>query len=141
MKTKNQMSAQTFKAELLISWVLLVGVISCASIAFFGILGKLFNFGTANKENSSDLVSALLQGGVLNDYHPLTSASSVLSQVAHLNADAIMTGALLLLIALPIIRVALTTLIFLRERDWPFVAITLIVFSVLISGILLGKAL
>ena len=45
---------------------------------------------------------------------------------------------LLLLIATPILRVAVSTFDFLRERDWLYVTVTLIVLAVLIYGLMSG---
>jgi uncharacterized membrane protein len=65
----------------------------------------------------------------------------LLNGILHWQPDVLINVGLLLLIALPILRVALTTLIFLYERDWAFVVITLVVLCVLLSGLFLGKAL
>lgn len=69
------------------------------------------------------------------------SASQLGAGIAALQAEAIIALGLLLLIALPIVRVALTVLLFLFERDYVYLAITFFVLTVLLSGVFFGKAL
>jgi uncharacterized membrane protein len=61
--------------------------------------------------------------------------SGVLRKVAVLRGSALIQLGLLLLIATPIVRVAVSIFDFLRERDWLYVGVTLIVLAVLIYGL------
>ena len=54
--------------------------------------------------------------------------------------QAIATVGLLLLVATPVVRVAVSVLAFVYERDWTFVAITAAVLALLLLSFLLGKA-
>ncbi|HET6248383.1 MAG TPA: DUF1634 domain-containing protein [Tepidisphaeraceae bacterium] len=51
----------------------------------------------------------------------------------------VVTG-LLLLIATPVLRVAVSIFAFVYERDWKFVVITIVVLAVLFCSFILGKA-
>jgi uncharacterized membrane protein len=111
------------KAELLIAYVLRYGVLLCLLVIGAGLAMKL-----GLEPSNGDLIHGLVNGHTAGDLHPA-------------RGDSVIALGLIMLIALPIIRVALTTVIFFIEEDWIFFAITLVVLSVLLSGILLGRAL
>jgi uncharacterized membrane protein len=125
------------RAELAISWTLRVGVLICGALVAVGLLARLLHMGTTN-QSSEHLIAQLMNGQAVEQLHPASSPSELFSDW---QPDSIITMGLLLLIALPIIRVAMTVVIFLHERDWPFVGITLIVLSVLLAGIFLNRPL
>ncbi len=62
----------------------------------------------------------------------------ILSEAIGLRGRGLIQLGLLLLIATPIARVALSVFDFLRERDWLYVTVTLIVLAVLVYGLLSG---
>jgi uncharacterized membrane protein len=129
------------RAELLISLLLRSGVIVCGAVIALGLLSRMIQSGSPGSESSSSLIASLLAGKVIPGFHPAASAAELFQGIMRGQADSIITAGLLLLIGLPILRVALTIFVFLREKDWPFVAITVLVLSVLLSGIFLGQAL
>ena len=51
-----------------------------------------------------------------------------------------MTVGLLVLIATPVMRVAVSILAFAADRDWRFVAITISVLAILLVSLLVGRA-
>lgn len=51
---------------------------------------------------------------------------------------AIVQLAVMILIAVPVVRVALALFGYLRERDWPFIAVTLVVLAILVHGLVAG---
>ena len=59
--------------------------------------------------------------------------------IAHGNPHAIITLGLVVLTLVPIVRVAFTFVLFVKERDTVFVAATAYVLAGLIAGILLGR--
>lgn len=65
---------------------------------------------------------------------------AVISGLRDLQGRAVVMVGLLLLIATPVLRVAVSIFIFVYERDWVFVAITSIVLLLLLTSFLLGKA-
>lgn len=133
--------AQVVRAELLISWALRVGVVACGSIIALGLLSRLLGIGSAEGQGMASLLQEIFAGKQIASFHPTASPLELWAGVAQWQPDMLINAGLLLLIGLPIMRVALTTLIFLHERDWAFVGITLVVLTVLLSGIFLGKAL
>jgi Predicted membrane protein len=84
-------------------------------------------------------------GGEKPDYRafrgqeaPYRSAESVLEGVVAGRAEAIIMLGLLVLIATPIARVALSAFLFAAQRDWTYFAVTLVVFSLLVWSLLSG---
>jgi uncharacterized membrane protein len=73
-----------------------------------------------------------LPGGVL-------PFGSIFPSVVALEASGFISLGLLVLIATPIIRVILSFISFLVERDWRFAGITLVVLIAVLVSILLGK--
>ena len=66
--------------------------------------------------------------------------SEVLQGLAQLSGQAVIVVGLLILVATPVLRVAVSIVGFIYERDWTFVAITSIVLGMLILSFVLGKA-
>ena len=90
----------------------------------------------------------LRHGAAVADYREfrgqpasLTSVAAVLSGAAHFDALAITQLGLIILIATPIARVALTLIAFIFQRDRLYTAITAIVLAVLVFGFVLGGRL
>lgn len=131
-------SDELVRTELMIAYVLRYGVLLCLFVIGVGLAGKMLlpSTGTAN-----EAVIAALTSGQSPAYQPPTTVAAVWEGVSHFRADYVIAGGLMLLIALPIVRVAFTTLVFFHEKDWAFFVITLVVLTVLLSGIILGRAL
>jgi uncharacterized membrane protein len=124
------------RAELLIAQVLRFGVFLCLLVIGAGLALRLLH-----GESNSRVIGTLVSGLTAGDYHPPANAALLLYGAFHGNPDIVIALGLVMLIALPVIRVGLTTLIFFFEKDWAFFWITLFVLSVLLTGIFLGKAL
>jgi uncharacterized membrane protein len=60
--------------------------------------------------------------------------------VASLRGQSIVAMGLILLIATPVLRVAVSTLVLVYQRDRAFTAITLLVLAMLVLSFLMGKA-
>jgi uncharacterized membrane protein len=131
---------QLLQAEVWIAYVLRYGVILCGAVISFGLAGRLFHF-LPRTTASHELIGALIRGGEITNYAAPSSVAQFGLGLAHWDADAIMALGLLMLIGLPVTRVGLTVVIFLLERDWVYTVITLIVFAVLVSGLVFGRAL
>ena len=127
------------RTEIIISTVLRLGVIACSCVIAIGLVSRTLHLGSVT-ESSREIVSKLLSNGLVALDPPHTPAR-FWEGVSHLQPDTIMALGLLLLILLPIARVGMTVVLFFLERDWAFLVITLIVFSVLIFGISFGRAL
>lgn len=85
------------------------------------------------------MVIMSFQGHPLTEYKPPRSISVFKDLFLQLQPSAVISLGVLLLILLPVLRVALTVILFLRERDWVYVAITSFVLAVLLFGLFTGQ--
>jgi uncharacterized membrane protein len=123
------------KADLALSLLLRLGVLACAFIIATGWIGNLA------RPAADAALPQLLRGEILPAATVSHSLAEVAGGLAQGHSGAIMLLGLMLLIALPIVRVALTAAAFSLERDWFYVALSLLVLALLLSGLLLGRAL
>ncbi len=127
------------RMELVISHVLRIGVLLSAAVILAGVLQFAW---------SRDTGYARLRPHHLTDliaYHPKTgpgvfptALSDVLRGAVEERPYAIVGLGLVLLIATPIVRVALSIFFFLSQRDWLYTGITLLVFCILLLSLLTG---
>jgi len=68
----------------------------------------------------------------------LRSVAGVFASAQALTGEGLIEVGLLLLIATPIARVALSAVLFARQRDWLYVGITLLVLALLTYSLLAG---
>lgn len=66
------------------------------------------------------------------------SVAGVVDGVRHWKGQAIVMAGLLVLIATPVARVALSVIIFVIVRDWLYVALTAAVFAILLLSFVIG---
>jgi uncharacterized membrane protein len=120
--------------EILISVVLRVGVLTSL---FVIVVGTVLSFARHPRYLTSpaDLTSLTKPGAAFPH-----SIRQVAEGVEHGQGRAVVVAGLLLLIATPVVRVAISVASFTVERDWPFVVITLVVLCLLIVSFFLGKA-
>lgn len=111
-----------------ISHSLRAGVALSGGIMLIGCL-LFFIFGPAAGDPRS--VSQLLNG----DYTAPSSLGGIFSGVAKGRATAIIDLGLFTLILTPVVRVAMTVILFLAWKDWIFVGFTAIVFAILLLGV------
>ncbi|MEG6571291.1 DUF1634 domain-containing protein [[Clostridium] cellulosi] len=109
--------------ELAISKVIKYGVLASAAIMLIGLI--IF------------LVTG--SSGYPGSYYP-TSLVEIFQGLIAFKPYAIMMFGLFLLILTPVLRVGVSILLFLKEKDYTFVRITTLVFIILIISFLLGKA-
>jgi uncharacterized membrane protein len=128
------------KIEVMISSILRLGVIICAGALSFGLILNCLNPSTSHQFNTV-ILSRLTKGEMLISSQAPLSISHSISKLIQLNPTTIITLGILLLIFLPILRVGLTVVLFFFEKDFIYFGITSFVLVVLISGMLLGKAL
>ena len=69
----------------------------------------------------------------------LLSPSELAQGVLSLDPLALVQAGLVVLIATPVMRVAVSAYGFLRQRDWLYVGITLVVLAVLVFGLVAGQ--
>lgn len=122
------------KVELLISNLLRIGVVTSLIVVVMG-LGVSFLHHADYVHSRTELRQ------VTSPDHPTWHALGELALgVAHFRGEAIIMAGLLLLIATPVMRVAVSIVAFLVERDWVFALVTAFVLAMLILSFLLGKA-
>jgi uncharacterized membrane protein len=127
MRTRGRITDKN--VELFIGMLLRVGVIVAAVIVLIG--GVLFlprmggqapHFGVFHGEPGS-----------------LRSIGGVLASVASLRGDAVIQLGILVLIAVPIARVAVSLIAFLLQRDWLYCVVTFLVLAILLFSLLGGR--
>lgn len=114
------------QAELMISHVLRGGVLLSAAVVLVGVILFYFRYFSAAGPGVSTAAFP----------HTLASVSQGLMQG---DPQAIIALGLLLLLATPVLRVAVSIVAFGLERDWRYVVITSIVLLILLISFLLGK--
>ena len=113
-----------------ISRTLRAGVLVAAAIIAAGVV--LYVTRGAGPDTPHSL-HALLDGGG----HPsATSPAAIGRGLGRLDASAVIEAGIIALILTPVVRVALTLLLFLIERDRIFAGITAVVFVVLVAGLI-----
>lgn len=119
--------ARSAQVEYVVSQVLRYGVLLSFLII---LLGSVMLFVEGGRD-----VAVRLTGPP----HPHNPAE-VINGVLHLQPKAIIDLGLMLLIATPVIRVAVSVLAFLAEEDYVYTLITLFVLAVLLASFFLGAA-
>jgi uncharacterized membrane protein len=126
--------AKVRAVELLISRLLRAGVFT--SLVFV-IAGTVLSF-VHHPEylTSPPALQHLTRSGVAFPRTP----RGVIDGLMQLSGQAVIVVGLLILVATPVLRVAVSIVGFIYERDWTFVAITSVVLGLLILSFVLGKA-
>ena len=125
--------------EIWISVVLRCGVAASAGIILIGVicLARTGATGYARIGAASLQDVVAFHAATGPGYFPL-SWTAILRGVSAGGAYSIIEVGILTLIGTPVLRVALSVLFFLAQRDWLYVAITLFVLGVLLLGLVLG---
>jgi uncharacterized membrane protein len=110
----------------LISLTLRIGVLASAALIILGLVIYAINDG--DPETVDD---ALGKNGEIAQVRP----STIIDGLADGSPSAFIELGILVLILTPIVRVALTTWLFERQRDWIFVGLAGFVFVVLLLGL------
>lgn len=125
---------RVLRIERLVNVVLRVGVLASLAVIVAGML--LIALHHPKLLVSHYELSRLVVPGAA---FPHTLAE-VAQGIAALQGTAVVTAGLLLLLLLPVMRVALTGLIFIHQKDWIFVFITAAVLALLLLSLVLGRA-
>jgi uncharacterized membrane protein len=116
------------KVELTVGRLLQIGVGFAALVVFIGAIVFLFRHGAAPVD--------------YREFHgepaDLRTFWGITSDAIDFRGRGIIQLGLLLLIATPVARVVFTVIAFLRERDWTYLVVTLIVLGILLYGLLSG---
>ena len=119
------------RIEQIIGRMLQIGVLVAAVVVSIGGIALLFH-----------------HGGVLADFHSfrpepgeLHTLPGILHGARSLDSRAVVQLGLVLLIATPVVRVGLTLVAFVQQRDWFYVATTALVLTLLAYGLVWGQSL
>jgi uncharacterized membrane protein len=127
------------RMELLISYVLRAGVLLSAAVILLGVVRLAVTRDTGYAPILPHHLPAILafhqSGGP--GYFP-TSPAAVGREALAGKPYAIIGLGLLLLIATPVVRVALSVVFFLAQQDWLYVGITVFVLAVLLASLVVG---
>jgi uncharacterized membrane protein len=117
--------------EAIIGRVLRIGV--AVSLAFIGV-GTVISFAGGYGNRSADVARLVGAGGGF----PL-SASWLITGLTRLDGQAVIVAGLFLLIATPLVRVAVSIITFTRERDRAYAVISALVLLLLLLSFVLGR--
>jgi len=117
---KRPMETESRRVTKAVQWTLGVGLAVSALLMLAGLAGSL----AAGRR----LPKVVLEPG------------PALRQALHLHAAGLLSLGLLVLILTPFLRVAGTLVVFLREHDWRYTAVTAVVLTVMIVSLFVGQA-
>lgn len=113
---------------LMVAWLLRIGVFSASIIALFGGILYLIHFGAQVPEYH-------IFKGAPEQYRHI---AGIFGGIANFDGMAIIQLGIVILLATPILRIVFSALGFALERDYLYVFITLVVFSVILFGMIGG---
>ena len=136
--TQNHTDAQTLRVELFIAQLLRWGVVISFVIVAVGIGAVVITGQTGYHQIRLDDVGSAVQYRARPDFP--NSLSAVFSGVIAFKPYAIIALGLLVLVAIPVVRVAVSVVAFALERDWLYVMITAFVLGMLLLSFAIGEA-
>lgn len=114
--------------QLIIGWLLRLGVIISVSIVIFGGMVYLLRHGHTTADYTTFR-------GVPDFIYP----PGIIKGVFDFKARAIIQAGIILLIATPVLRVIFSAIGFLMEKDYLYIAISLLVLLIIIGSMLSGN--
>ena len=121
------------RTEAWISITLRAGVLASLTLVIFGTL-VTFTHHPQYLASKADLARLTTPGAAF----PHTLAE-IVAELGEFRGRAIVVAGLVVLIATPVLRVAISIVAFLKERDFTFVSITTTVLLILIASFLIGR--
>ena len=128
-----QEDRRVVRVEIVISWVLRVGVVTSLTIVVAGLV--LIFVHHPELLTSATRLQELTQRGTVFPH----TLSEVFQGLMHTRGEATVALGLLLLILTPVTRVAVSILAFLYQRDRVFTLITLTVLIILLMSFVIGR--
>jgi uncharacterized membrane protein len=130
---------RTLRLELMIAQLLRWGVVISFLIVTTGIAAVFGTEQTGYRQIRLNDLSTLVEYHTDSPPFP-NSLGAVFSGALALKPYAIISLGLLVLIAIPVMRVAVSTIAFALERDWLYGLITAFVFAMLMLSFAIGEA-
>lgn len=127
------------RSELLIATLLRWGVLLSFVVVAVGLAALVFSGQTGYDQMGTSDLAGLLRYQADSKAFP-TSVEATLSDLSSFKPYAIISLGLLLLLIIPVARVAVSIIAFALERDWLYVLITAFVFAMLMVSFALGRA-
>ncbi len=127
------------RIELLIAQLLRIGVLLSFVILAIGIGAVLLTGQTGYDQIHLDDLQSIIQYTGKHPYFPNT-LGDIVAGILMLKPYGIIALGLVILIAIPVMRVAISVIAFAMEHDWLYVAITAFVLTMLIVSFLIGEA-
>ena len=116
--------------QIVIGWILRIGVLLSMSIIFIGGVIYLYRHGHTPANYSTF-------NGIPDFVH---NASGIVNGIITLRGRAIIQAGIVLLIATPVVRVVFSAIGFLLEKDYLYTGITLFVLLIITASMLSGHA-
>jgi uncharacterized membrane protein len=132
--SESDKSETPHKVEMLISYLLRAGVICSLTIV---VVGTALSFAHHRDYLSSHSALSEITAQKAVFPHDLLE---IRQGIAHLSGRAVAMAGLLLLIATPVLRVAVSIMVFVIEKDAAFVVFTALVLTLLILSFFFGNA-
>jgi uncharacterized membrane protein len=122
------------RLELIVSHLLRAGVVTSMVLLAVGVVVFF-------ARNSGGVLADGSLGSLVGTQARFpTSLAEVVADVAAFRGEGILAAGLLVLIATPVLRVAVSIIGFALERDWIYVGLTVLVLLVLLASFLVGRA-
>lgn len=123
----------TFKdvnMQAVLGWVLRIGVFVSTAVVFIGGVVYIYRHGHS-------IVNYKDFKGVPQFVHTIPG---IIQGVLNFRGQAIIQAGIILLVATPVVRILFSAFGFVMERDWLYLAITLIVLCIIVAGVFTGSA-
>lgn len=137
---KEARPAKLVRTELAIAFVLRFGVLLCGLIIMVGVVLTWLNPASLHTF-AQDVLPRLVSGAMVDNSGVPRRIPDLVSGLIAFHPAVVISCGLLLLILLPVTRVAMTVVLFLFEGDYLYFFITFFVLTILLSGLIFGKAL
>jgi len=126
--------------ELVISWLLRIGVWSSVTVIVVGLIMLVTTQQSALLQAHRGGLEGLLKDGIPGQPASITAYADVFASVGRGQPFGVIMLGLLILLLTPVLRVAVSIVAFLLEKDRLYTAITIVVLALLLTGVALGKA-
>jgi uncharacterized membrane protein len=127
------------RSELLIASLLRWGVLLSFVVVAAGLVALIITGQTGYDQSGTSDLPALLRYHAGSPTFPASVEATFTGALAF-KPYAIISLGLLLLLVIPVVRVAVSIIAFALERDWLYVLITTFVFAMLMISFAIGKA-